>query len=205
MGCVASKLEEEEEVVGLCRERKRLLKSAVDCRYTLADAHCKYIHSLFAVAATLDLFIARHSSPSSSFLITFPPPCPPSPPFEEKTISNNPLFLQQTPTKSTQEAVVCQDSDSTISSESSERGERHHTHRETEQVCGYFYSAMPPPMPSPQRDFGWDFFNPFDGVRPEVIGGFNRNSDEDLRVVREQEGIPELEDEEEKARQWLPL
>ncbi|KAL5713958.1 hypothetical protein ACHQM5_015984 [Ranunculus cassubicifolius] len=198
MGCVASKLEEEEEVVGLCRERKRLLKSAVDCRYTLADAHCKYIHSLFAVAAALDLFIARHSSPSSSFLITFPPPCPPSPPFEEKTISNNPLFLQQTPTKSTQEAVVCQDSDSTISSESSERGERHHTHRETEQVCGYFYSAMPPPMPSPQRDFGWDFFNPFDGVRPEVIGGFNRNSDEDLRVVREQEGIPELEDEEEK-------
>ena len=64
-----------------------------------------------------------------------------------------------------------------------------------EQPCGYFYMQMPPPMPSPQRDFGWDFFNPFDTVRPEVISGYQRSSDDDLRVVREEEGIPELEEE----------
>ncbi|KAA8546126.1 hypothetical protein F0562_020980 [Nyssa sinensis] len=54
---------------------------------------------------------------------------------------------------------------------------------------------MPPQMPSPQRDFGWDFFNPFTSVRPEIISGYNRNSDDDLRVVREEEGIPDLEEE----------
>ncbi|KAF9600214.1 hypothetical protein IFM89_005038 [Coptis chinensis] len=203
MGCVASKLEEEEEVVSLCRERKRLLKAAVNRRYALADAHCKYIHTLCAVAAALRLFVARHSSPSSPFLITFPPACPSSPPKNEieNTISN-PLFLQQTPSKSTQEAIPCQHLDSSDSSDE-ERDEvvgRGGGREEVEQVCGYFYSAMPPSMLSPQRDFGWDFFNPFDGVRPEVIGGFTRNSDEDLRVVREEEGIPELEDEEERER-----
>ncbi|KAF5182432.1 Nitrate regulatory gene2 protein [Thalictrum thalictroides] len=200
MGCVASRLEEEEEVVSLCRERKRLLKSAVDLRYDLADAHCKYIHSLYAVAAALNLFVARHSSPSSPFLITFPPPCPPSP--HDTTISN-PLFLQQTPSKSTQESVSCNHLNASDSSDEETDEEVRRVDRggqEAEQVCGYFYSAMPPPMPSPQRDYGWDFFNPFDGVRPEVIGGFTRNSDEDLRVVREQEGIPDLEDDVERER-----
>ncbi|GFY89796.1 hypothetical protein Acr_06g0017360 [Actinidia rufa] len=68
-----------------------------------------------------------------------------------------------------------------------------------EQGFGYFYMQMPQSMPSPQRDFGWDFFNPFDGVRPEIISGYNRNSDDDLRVVREEEGIPELEEEGERV------
>ncbi|XP_008236129.2 PREDICTED: uncharacterized protein LOC103334920 [Prunus mume] len=54
---------------------------------------------------------------------------------------------------------------------------------------------MPPSMPSPQRDFGWDFFNPFDAVRPEIISSYRRSSEDDLRVVREEEGIPELEEE----------
>ncbi|KAF8410376.1 hypothetical protein HHK36_002904 [Tetracentron sinense] len=196
MGCVASKLEEE-EVVSLCRERKRLLKSAVERRYALADAHCRYSHSLCAVAAAIRLFVTRHSSPSSPFLITFPP-CSASPPTEN--VISNPMFLQQRPFESTQEALPCQPSDSSISSDSDmEREEREErVEEEEEQVCGYFYTEMPPPMPSPRRDFGWDFFNPFDGVRTEVIGGFNRSSDEDLRAVREEEGIPELEEEEER-------
>jgi hypothetical protein len=56
-----------------------------------------------------------------------------------------------------------------------------------------------PAMPSPQRDFGWDFFYPFDSVRQEVMSGYHRNSDDDLRAVREEEGIPELEDEMERG------
>ncbi|CBI37845.3 unnamed protein product, partial [Vitis vinifera] len=137
MGCVASKLEEE-EVVSICRERKRFLKLAVERRYVLADAHCRYYQALYAVAAAIKLFEARHSSPSSPFLITFPPPSPPSPPIQN--VISNPMFLQQEPSESTQEAIA---------------------------FCGYFYMQMSPSTPSPQKEFGWDFFNPFDGVRPE--------------------------------------
>ncbi|KAF6176244.1 hypothetical protein GIB67_023535 [Kingdonia uniflora] len=198
MGCVASKLEEEEEVVSLCRERKRLLKSAVDRRYALAEAHCKYVHSLYAVAAAIKLFVARHSSPSSPFLITFPPPCS----NEDNIVATNPLFLQQTPSKSTQETITLQSSRSSTSSDSSEEEGGGREEEERKERFGYFYSGMHqhPSMPSPQRDFGWDFFNPFDPIRPEVIGGFSRHSDEDLKVVREEEGIPELEEEEVKER-----
>jgi hypothetical protein len=36
-------------------------------------------------------------------------------------------------------------------------------------------------------------------VRQEVISGYHRNLDDDLRAVREEEGIPELEDEMERG------
>ena len=199
MGCVASKLEEE-EVVSICRERKRFLKLAVERRYLLADAHCRYYQALYAVAAAIKLFEARHSSPSSPFLITFPPPSPPSPPIQN--VISNPMFLQQEPSESTQEAIACDSVDSSTPSDSSEEEEEEEEEEEKqqdtkreEQVCGYFYMQMSPSTPSPQKEFGWDFFNPFDGVRPEVISGYSRFSEDDLRVVREEEGIPELEDE----------
>ncbi|KAK7280588.1 hypothetical protein RJT34_25652 [Clitoria ternatea] len=214
MGCVASKLEEEEEVVAICRERKRLLKLAVEKRYALAEAHCKYFHSLNAVSAAINLFVARHSSPSSPFLITFPPPCP-VPPSSENVITN-PMFLQQTPSETKHETIAC---DSCISSTTSESSEEESEEKgegevevkveevQVEHPCGYYYMpmpmpmhmTMPPSMPSPQRDFGWDFFNPFDTVRTEILRGYRRDpDDDDLRAVREEEGIPELEEEVER-------
>ncbi|KAK9135832.1 hypothetical protein Syun_015162 [Stephania yunnanensis] len=210
MGCAVSKLHEEDDVVSICKERKRLLKSAVELRYALADAHCKYSHSLCAVSAALKLFVTWHSPPTSSsqYLITFPPPCPSSPTASTTTISN-PLFLQQTPTKpTTQEAIACSDStDDSSDTYSSDGkvgvGEVEEAEVGAEEVFEYYYrGVVPPPMPSPQREFGWDFFNPFDVMRGGgVVGGFRRISDEDdddedLRAVREEEGIPELEEEE---------
>lgn len=190
MGCVASKLQEEEEVVSICRERKHQLKLAVERRYALADAHARYCQALYGVSAGIKLFVARHSSPSSPFLITFPPKSPP-----KENVVSNPLFLQQTPSEPTQSAINgCESCGSSTSSEEEDEREEK-MERQQQESFGYFYMQMPPSMPSPQRDFGWDFFNPFDGVRPEVIGGYNRNSDDDLRVVREEEGIPELEEE----------
>ncbi|KAG4910044.1 hypothetical protein JHK87_056160 [Glycine soja] len=234
MGCVASKLEEEEEVVAICRERKRLLKQAVEKRYALAEAHCKYFHSLNAVAAAIKLFVARHSSPSSPFLITFPPPCPsspsPSPSHPTENVITNPMFLQQTPSETKHEAIACDSCISSTTSESSEEeseekregegeeGNGEEEQHQHQQPCGYYCMPMtmpmsmsmsmpmpmsmsmpiPPSMPSPQRDFGWDFFYPFDSMRSEVMSGYNRNSDDDLRAVREEEGIPELEEEVER-------
>jgi len=217
MGCVASKLEEEEEVVAICRERKRQLKLAVEKRYALAEAHCKYFHSLNAVAAAIELFVARHSSPSSPYLITFPPKgLDPSPSHSSaENVINNPMFLQQTPSETKHESVACDSCIGSTTSESSEEeGEREVEgcrEVQNEQPNEYFYMhmpmnmpmhhmSMPPPsMPSPQRDFGWDFFYPFDSMRPEVMNGYHRNSDDDLRAVREEEGIPELEEEMERV------
>ena len=235
MGCVASRLEEEEEVVSICRERKKLMKLAVERRCALADAHCRYCHSLYAVSAAIKLFVARHSTPCSPFLITFSPAnCSesPTPPPTAETIITNPMFLQQNPrqpTTTTQEALPssCQSPVSCPSTSSSEdngpgaqetqnpnvekiQGDEqlhlhedkhhhhHHNHHEQHQQCGYYYMGMPSmplsmSMPSPQRDFGWDFFNPFAG---EVINaGFQPNTEDHLRAVREEEGIPELEEE----------
>ncbi|KAL2476946.1 hypothetical protein Fot_45960 [Forsythia ovata] len=198
MGCVASKLEEE-EVVAICRERKHQLKLAVDRRYALAEAHYRYCQSLFGVSAAISLFVARHSSPPAPFFINFPPPSSPTPPKEN--VVSNPLFLQQTPSEPTKEAIACESCSSSTISESSEEEYEEKLEKEEQQVCGYFYTDMPQTMPSPARDFGWDFFNPFTNVtRPEIVSGYNRISEEDLRVVREQEGIPELEEEEEGER-----
>ncbi|KAH9625841.1 hypothetical protein KSS87_004848 [Heliosperma pusillum] len=226
MGCVASRLEEEEEVVIICRERKKLMKLAVERRYALADAHCRYCHSLFAVSAAIKLFVARHSNPSSPFLITFPPPnCPNSPikpPLEVDNVITNPMFLQQNPsqpTTTTQEPLAS--SSCSSSSDEENVGEDVREERVVENQQGYFgyYNmdmnmdmnvnvnmnvnvpmSMSMSMPSPSREFGWDFFNPFAGVRPEVIsvgggGGFHRHAEDDLKAVREEEGIPELEEE----------
>jgi len=234
MGCVASRLEEEQEVVSICRERKKLMKFAVERRYALADAHCRYCHSLYAVSAAIKLFVARHSNPCSPFLITFSPAnCSesPTPPPTAETAITNPMFLQQypcQPTTTTQEALPssCESPVSCSSSSSSsednglgvqetqnpnvetqgdehlhlheDRHYHHHHHQEHHQQCGYYYMGMPSmpmsmSMPSPQRDFGWDFFNPFAGEF--INAGFQPNSDDHLKAVREQEGIPELEEE----------
>ncbi|KAK4740372.1 hypothetical protein R3W88_004069 [Solanum pinnatisectum] len=203
MGCVASKLEEEEEVVSICKERKQYLKLAVDRRYTLADAHYKYCQALYGVSAALKLFVARHSTPTSPYLITFPPPCCPSSPKKENVVSN-PLFLQQTPSESTQETICCgpcnKSTETPSDSSEEEREEKvvKQEHHQQPQGYGYYYMEVPQMMHSPPTDFGWDFFNPFNSVRPEMISGYHRISEEDLRAVREQEGIPDLEEEEDE-------
>ncbi|MQM02221.1 hypothetical protein Taro_034984 [Colocasia esculenta] len=215
-GCAASRLGgggEEEDAVALCRERKRLLKSAVDRRYALAEAHSKYIRSLYSMAGAITLFVVGHSSPTP-ILITLPPSSSPS----SISAASDPSFLRQTPTEPNTEAAALRWSPSPASSSSSssaisEAGEQEvcemagggMTGNEeavevgnAEMGYGCFFSGMPPPPPSPMRSFGWDFFDPFDGVRAAeeaaMLAGLNRSSEEDLRVVREEEGIPELEE-----------
>lgn len=196
MGCVVSKRNGDgDDVVWLCKERKRQLKLAVERRYAFAEAQCKYNHSLYAVAAAIRLFVLRHSSPSSPFLITFPSVNLDT----AETIVSNPMFLQQRPSEPTHKTIAGPFSDSPKLQENpdGEKGEvgEDCDSDEGEVVCEHFYEGVEPLVGSPQRDFGWDFFNPFyDVVRAEVVNGFGQNFDEDLRAVREKEGIPELED-----------
>ncbi|XP_057974550.1 protein ALTERED PHOSPHATE STARVATION RESPONSE 1-like [Malania oleifera] len=189
MGCVSSKPREEDNVVSLCKDRKRLLKSAVEGRHALAEAHCKYYQSLYSVAAAIRLFVARHSSPSSPFLITFDAA-------QDRTF--DPMLLQQRPSQSTHEAIASESTDFAVSKDSlkvknennrEEEGEEGEG-RATEEVCEceHFYGAFA----------GWDYFNPFYGVQAEGIDGFSQGSDEDLSLIREEEGIPELEEDGER-------
>ncbi|KAL6525962.1 hypothetical protein OROHE_015486 [Orobanche hederae] len=193
MGCVASRLQEEEEVVSICRERKHQIKLAVEKRYALADAHYKYFQSLHGVSAAVNLFVSRHSPHPSPFYITLPSPT-------RQAVVSNPLFLKQAPSEPC--VVACESSSSCTSSISSVSSENECA---AENNCAYFYMDMPQTVTaSPRRGFGWDFFNPFDSVTvgrgaPERLNCYNRNisEEEELRAVREEEGIPELEDENE--------
>lgn len=223
MGCVASKKnEEDDDVVLLCKERKRLLKMAVERRYALADAQCKYNHSLCAVAAAIRLFVSRYSSPASPFLITFPSASASASTETTETVVSNPMFLHQRPSEPTHQTISCPFSDSAVAVETSgldgenqgqenpefkeedsdytEYEEEAESESEEKPVCEHFYDEMAPLMPSPQRDFGWDFFYPFGGVRTEVVNGLGQSCNEDLRMVREEEGIPDLEEDGERVR-----
>ncbi|KAJ6827892.1 uncharacterized protein M6B38_365930 [Iris pallida] len=219
--CTASRLgsgsgiggPDEEDAVGLCRDRKRLLKSAVERRYALAEAHQSYVLSLRSVAAAIHLFVARHSAPTP-ILITLPPQnnTPPPPPAAAHHLPPLPpslppqqqpsLLHQQTPTEAKSEVLL----------EGNNFDHYHHHHHQQQQSvvqmgsCSYFFPSMHPPSPPPQAsDFEWDFFNPFDSVRAAeeaaMLSGLCRSTDEDLRAVREQEGIPELEEEEEEEEE----
>ncbi|XP_057517511.1 protein ROLLING AND ERECT LEAF 2-like [Amaranthus tricolor] len=205
MGCVASRIgEEEEEAVAICRERKKLMKLAVEKRYELADAHCRYCHSLYAVAAAIKLFVARHSTPSSPFLITFPPPnCSPSSlnsPSQAEKVTTNPILLQQNPSQPT---ITSHEDENLHCCEQEKESKRNFNDTQQQQTYGYYSLSLPMSMPTPQTDFdGWDFFNPFYGVRPESIcPGYGSFGGEDLKAVREEEGLPELEKEEEREVQ----
>ncbi|KAG9442796.1 hypothetical protein H6P81_018650 [Aristolochia fimbriata] len=205
--CTASRLngeDDEDDVVSLCRDRKRLLKSAVDRRYALAEAHCRYLHSLRSVAAALHLFVARHSAPATPYLITLPSdPEPPQLPCSDQTTTTTTTTTTAAAvaaagaTVGTQEpaftAVGPPSSPSSSSSSDAEECEP--------PKCGYFYSEVP--FQQPENDIEWDFFsfNPFHGMRTETVmmGGLGRTWDDDLKAVREEEGIPELEEEEDRG------
>ncbi|WOK94670.1 hypothetical protein Cni_G03375 [Canna indica] len=223
-GCAVSRLGgsgEEEDPVALCRERKQLIKEAVDRRYGLAAAHASYIQSLNAVAAAIDIFVARLSAPTP-FLITLPDSSAASKPIPALSPCS---YLRQTPSEPKIESLPYHPSQPLSSPSSSSSGddreaagfveeeEEEENRMGEETSCGYFYSATAPmPPPPPAEVFGWDFFNPFFEVHraaePVVmVGGLERSSDEYLRAVREQEGIPELEEaeEEEEVKDETPV
>ncbi|KAL4582771.1 hypothetical protein LXL04_007330 [Taraxacum kok-saghyz] len=179
MGCVlsfrksAAGEDDDDLLVSVCRERKRLMKSAVDRRYALAGAHCKYNQSLYAVALALRLFVARHSSsPSSRFLITFPEP------------STNLHLTQSKP------AVVPAP---VTKADEEEEAEEEEEEESNGSVCEHFYDdgtvdPTPPVMTSStpgqqnQDEFGgWDFFNPFNNLM--VNEDVQKPKAEDVKVT----------------------
>jgi hypothetical protein len=206
MGCAASKKDEEDDVVLLCKERKSLIKLAVERRYALADAHCKYNHSLNAVAAAIRLFVARHSTPSSPIFITFPSSASETTETIARPTCHSAAFLDSSKVErekqeqeeewGNQEAKEDEDEDEEGEGEGDEK--EFEDAEEREVVCEHFCGEMATPMAGVHKNFGWDFFDLFDGMRTQVASGFSQSSDEDLRALREEEGIPELEEDGER-------
>eukprot|EP01018_Ginkgo_biloba_P001461 Gb_15914 [translate_table: standard] len=96
MGCVSSKVDNE-EIVSRCKQRRKLMKQAVNSRHHFAAAHSAYLTALrntgmalrqFAEGETMvmssNMIEAATPSSSSSYLhyLKFPPPPPPPPPLE---------------------------------------------------------------------------------------------------------------------------
>lgn len=202
MGCAVSRrpseVQEMDEisVVNLCKERKKLIKSAVETRYSLAGAHCKYYQSLYGVALAIRLFVSRHSSDSSPFLITYPQ----SSKFESKQdkgfdiVVPNSMYLQHTPSLSiTHEANSCKKTqDSLVSSPlSKNEKESHESEMEDDDdddlngVCEHFYD---PPVAMQNNQFGWDFFGLFDNgvIKEELVDRF---SDKQVEKEREEKVV----------------
>ncbi|KAL5201176.1 hypothetical protein ABZP36_035530 [Zizania latifolia] len=167
--------------VAVCRDRKRLIKAAADRRFALAGAHAAYVAALRSVADSLDVFVARHTAPAP-ILITLPTPTS-SPPGSPKPAPSLP-------------------SPHTPPQEEEEQGHAEVDNggaRTPEMGCPYYYAPSgtpPPPPPAASAVGGWDFFNPFYGA--EEVAAAAAISDEEMRAVREREGIPELEEAEEE-------
>ncbi|KAH9306742.1 hypothetical protein KI387_011146, partial [Taxus chinensis] len=77
MGCSTSKLDNEDVVLS-CKERKLLIKKAVDHRYEFADAHVAYIHALKNVGGALRLLIGGDDISLCSSIPTTPVFTPPA-------------------------------------------------------------------------------------------------------------------------------
>lgn len=67
------------------------------------------------------------------------------------------------------------------------------THSNPSTYDGFMESSLPPPLPPPPQSSSWDFLNPFDFYQiHQQMFTFSQSS----RDLREEEGIPDLEDEE---------
>ncbi|KAK1632964.1 hypothetical protein QYE76_007279 [Lolium multiflorum] len=168
--------------VAVCRDRKRLIKLAADRRFALAAAHAGYAAALRSVADALDIFVARHTAPAP-ILITLPTPTA-SPPGSPKhapppALPPSSAAAPSTPPPQTQTDAPAADE---------EDGQT------PEMGRPYYYTPPATPPPPPAAVGGWDFFNPFYGTE-EVAAAI---SDEEMRAVREREGIPDLEEAEEE-------
>ncbi|CAL9193995.1 protein ALTERED PHOSPHATE STARVATION RESPONSE 1 [Musa acuminata AAA Group] len=157
MGATNSRIEEDKALT-LCRERKRLVRQALDERCSLAAAHVSYIRTLRETGIALREFVETEAPNESSL-------------FTPTSATPEPLALTDTP-----KHIVSQ-SDAIPSSET-------------------------PPTHSGTT---WDFFAPSHPIDNQLSfqngRGFNHGFDnaDEIRHLREEEGIPELEEDGDRA------
>ncbi|KDP42900.1 hypothetical protein JCGZ_23842 [Jatropha curcas] len=226
MGAANSKIEED-KALQLCRERKKFVRQALDGRCSLAAAHVIYVQSLRNTGTALRKF-AETEAPIESSLYTSTNATPEPLALTEKSISHfsisSPSLSQPvdatenlSPSPSPPSSSRFQTNHMKFRGFSSKKVEekppvvvtgtvtssstpQNTTPRSTEkpEASPFEASSVPPGTPP------WDYFGLFHPIDhqfsvqegKEMKPGLD-NAD-DLRRLREEEGIPELEDEEER-------
>ncbi|KAJ9538408.1 hypothetical protein OSB04_031141 [Centaurea solstitialis] len=220
MGCSSSKLDDE-EAVQLCKDRKNFIKKAVEHRTKFASGHTAYLRSLKRVSAALKDYVEGDEPREFSLDSFTTPPLP-------TTKKTTPRFITISPNSFTIEPKVnylrAGGSNPTVFVEERPPGSpetmrvESFNHYATDSYFPMQSQSQSPPLsifeysrpnlppPSPQRSSHWDFFwNPFSSL--DYYGYPARNSDHQgvfdddingLQQVREEEGIPELEEETEQ-------
>lgn len=219
MGCSQSKLDDE-EAVQLCKDRKKFIKQAVEQRTKFASGHLAYIQSLKRVSVALRDYI-EGDEPREFLLDSFvtPPPVKKASPKGFISISPNTalrvnyLRPSGTPGVSVEERLPQSPETFRVQAYSPVHQygfDGFFPMQSSPMHSSSFFSRSPNhinranniPPPSPQTS-QWDFFwNPFSSL--DYYGYPTRSSIEQmamddeirgLRQVREEEGIPDLEDE----------
>ncbi|XP_043711560.1 protein ALTERED PHOSPHATE STARVATION RESPONSE 1-like [Telopea speciosissima] len=225
MGCSTSKLDNE-EVVQLCKDRKKFIKQALEQRTRFASGHIAYIQSLKRVSAALRNYI-EGDEPREFFLDLFSTPpftpvkktCPSvisSKPFSTpppiQSESNSACRVNYMRSGGNQSISVKERPQSPETVRIESYSPRHHYGidgffaMQPSSINSSFFSSslntpsFPPPSPQISQ---WDFFwNPFSSLDsygyPTRLSLEQTVMDEEtagLRQVREEEGIPDLEEE----------
>ncbi|TYJ02659.1 hypothetical protein E1A91_A13G245100v1 [Gossypium mustelinum] len=219
MGCSTSKLDDE-EAVQLCKDRKNFIKQAVEQRTRFATGRLAYIQSLKRVSAALRDYVEGdecHEFLLDSFI---------TPPFTSvKKGSPGFISIQSNPKSTLKVSYLRSGGNPAVAVEERPQSPEtvrvqayspvHHygmdgifAMQSSPMNNSSFFTYSPNnrpniPPPSPQSS-QWDFFwNPFSSL--DYYGYPNRSSldqavmDDDvrgLRQVREEEGIPDLEEDE---------
>uniref|UniRef100_A0A5B7B8N2 DUF632 domain-containing protein n=1 Tax=Davidia involucrata TaxID=16924 RepID=A0A5B7B8N2_DAVIN len=142
MGCVASRIDQEERV-RICKERKRLMKQLVGFRGEFADAQMAYLRALKNTGVTLRQFTESESLEleTTPFGLALPPspppPLPPSPPPPPIFSPDLRKFENNQKVEVAQEEIIEIDEDN---------------------------SCTPPPPPIPSSS--WEFWDPFGPSSP---------------------------------------
>ncbi|KAJ1378983.1 hypothetical protein SESBI_47301 [Sesbania bispinosa] len=227
MGASSSKMDDD-KALQLCRERKKFVRQALDGRCSLAAAHVSYVQSLKSTGTALRKF-TEPEVPIESSLYTSTNATPEPLAFTEKTLSpfsfSSPSVSQRidtaetfSPTPSPPSSSKFQANHMKFSSSSSKKVEekppvpvigtvtssgtpQNATPRSTERSETSTFEDSSLPVETPP----WDFFGLFHPIDHQF--SFQEGKDmhqdmgnaDDMTRLREEEGIPELEDDEEKV------
>ncbi|OMO67531.1 hypothetical protein CCACVL1_20466 [Corchorus capsularis] len=224
MGASGSKVEED-KALQLCRERKKYVRQALDGRCSLAAAHVAYIETLKSTGTALRKFVELEA-PVESSLYTSTNATPEPLALTEKSPSHfsysSPSFSQRVdatetfspspspPTSShfqvhhmkfgimSSQKVEEKPSLPDIRLVTSSSTPQNTTPRSTEkpEPSPFETSSLPPGTPQ------WDFFGLWHPIDHQLSFQEGKESNQgsepvvDFRRLREEEGLPELEDEE---------
>lgn len=226
MGASSSRLEED-KALQLCRERKKFVRQALDGRCSLAATHVTYIQNLKITGTALRRFVEPEAPVESSFYTsTSATPEPlgltekslsrfsfsssqrvdanenlspsPSPPTSSRFQTNH-MKIRGSFSRKVEEKPSMPVVGSVTSSSTPKNTTPHSIDRSEPSMSPFHTPPIPPGAPA------WDYFGPshpidnhFSSQDGRELNHRSETSDY-IRRLREEEGIPDLEDEEEKV------